>query len=423
MVFAQHHARVQPAVNKQPTRRAFDANFRVVMLTSQFLPEVYGGAEQQCLRLSVALAERGARPVIVTSRSDPRTPAEETVTGIPVYRLLTPHPPQSGGTRIASTVRWLAGLRQWFRSHAGEVDLIHCHQAKINAYAGVRAARRYGWPSVVKIGTATPNFDLHSLAKKRWVYGRTMARYVAAHAGRFVAISDNIIRNLADYGIPEKRCVKIPNGITLRPIDEKDRERRRKAMRDHHEINAGEYVLLFAGRMEPQKNIELLLNATARLNRPTRILLCGDGTYLPQYARLAHELGLHKRVHFLGRVNDISDYLAAADLFVLPTKAEGMSNSLLEAMAMAVPCVASKVSGNVDLIEHGESGWLFEIENGEIALRDALEAALKTDDEARAEIGRAGRRQIERNYDMAMVADRYLELYRSLLVPSDKLAI
>ena len=118
--------------------------------------------------------------------------------------------------------------------------------------------------------------------------------------------------------------------------------------------------VMFTGRLHPQKNLPLLLEAWAEVpeTAPASLILVGPGNDRQRLTELAGSLGIAEQVQFVGAVDDPADYLRAADVFVLPSVAEGMSNSLLEAMATALPCAVSGIGGNTDLVADGETGRL-----------------------------------------------------------------
>jgi glycosyltransferase involved in cell wall biosynthesis len=173
--------------------------------------------------------------------------------------------------------------------------------------------------------------------------------------------------------------------------------------------------VVFTGRLHPQKNIPLLLEAWTAVARrsPANLVLVGPGDDRRKLEELAGSLGIADRVQFTGGVADPSDYLRAADLFVLPSVAEGMSNSLLEAMATALPCVASRIAGNTDLIDDGRSGRLVEEPHAEAWSAAILE--LLEDREAARELGAAARRRIDEEFALPVVVDRYIDLYRRMI--------
>jgi glycosyltransferase involved in cell wall biosynthesis len=396
--------------NAAPTRP-----LRVLMLINLFLPEVFAGGEQQCLRLSRALPAHGIEPVILTSRSNPETPEHEVMDGIPVHRLWSPTEPQKGGRHLGASLIWMRKVARWIDAHRDEIDLIHCHHAKLNAWVGLRAARRIGVPCAVKIGSAGPNYDFRSLEKKRFVYGRLAARDIRGGADAFIATSAEMMRDLRDDGIAAERIHRIGNGIDLpSAIDGATRARLRAAMG----VSGDERLILFSGRMERQKNVETLLKAFAgslAQGPRARLLLLGDGSLLQAHRALSDRLGLGDRVRFTGRVDTVSDHLGAADLFVLPARAEGMSNALLEAMAHGLPQIVSKVSGNTDLVIEGRTGWFYAPPEDARALARVLAQALACPSETLAAMAGASRHRVQEGYAMDSVAARHAALYRSLI--------
>jgi glycosyltransferase involved in cell wall biosynthesis len=173
--------------------------------------------------------------------------------------------------------------------------------------------------------------------------------------------------------------------------------------------------VVFTGRLHPQKNIDLLIEAWPEVTRATgaSLVLVGDGPDRPRLEGRARELGVADRVAFAGHVADAAEYLRGGDAFALPSVAEGMSNSLLEAMATALPCLASDIGGNDDLLAEGPCGVL--VPPGDrAAWVDALIRTLSDPDAARAR-GAAARERVLREFALPVVVDRYLDLYRRML--------
>jgi glycosyltransferase involved in cell wall biosynthesis len=173
--------------------------------------------------------------------------------------------------------------------------------------------------------------------------------------------------------------------------------------------------VVFTGRLHPQKNLGLLLEAWPAVVRASgaSLMLVGDGEERESLRARAAELGVANQVHFTGRVDDPSQYLRAADAFVLPSVAEGMSNSLLEAMATGLPCLASDIGGNTDLLGEGGAGWLLPGDDPE-AWADAI-IRVVTDRGLRFDLGSAARKRVEAEFSLEVVVDHYQSLYRIML--------
>jgi glycosyltransferase involved in cell wall biosynthesis len=169
---------------------------------------------------------------------------------------------------------------------------------------------------------------------------------------------------------------------------------------------------IFTGRMHPQKNVDLLIDAWSFIREPATLLLVGEGPERARLQSVARDRNLADRIVFAGAVENVADWLNAADLFVLPSVAEGMSNSLLEAMASGLPSVASAIGGNTDLIENGVTGRLVITQNPSdwsTAMSDLLENPVR-----RADWGAAARARIDREFSLPVIVDRYIALYDRL---------
>jgi glycosyltransferase involved in cell wall biosynthesis len=142
------------------------------------------------------------------------------------------------------------------------------------------------------------------------------------------------------------------------------------------------------------------------------LLLVGDGPERDTLERMVRELGLQQRVQLLGHREDVPELLSQFDTFVLPSLSEGMSNTLLEAMAAGVAVVASDVGGNREIIEPGRSGLLFPSDNLEAAAQ-AL-GRLVADADLRARLAAAGLERAEKTFGMRVMLDAYEELYRGV---------
>jgi len=174
-------------------------------------------------------------------------------------------------------------------------------------------------------------------------------------------------------------------------------------------------VALYVGRLDYQKGLDTLLHAFARvLERNRRVHLCLAGTGAEQHslAMLADRLAIVSHVHFLGWREDVPELLQAADFLVLPSRWEGMANAILEAMAAALPVVATRVEGSNELIRDGETGILVGVDRP-AELADAI-LSLAGDAAVRSRLGDAGRNRACADFSLATMIARYEALYDSL---------
>jgi len=166
----------------------------------------------------------------------------------------------------------------------------------------------------------------------------------------------------------------------------------------------------------PIKNHAILLQAAEILisrGMPVRVLLVGSG---PELAKLKESVAasprLSGRVVFAGADSDVPALLNAMDVFVLPSLSEGMSNTLLEAMASSLPVVATRVGGNPELVEEERSGWLFE--PGDVMALAAILERIGRDSNLREGLGQAARRRAVQHFSLEGMVGSYRNLYVEL---------
>ncbi|HEY7412126.1 MAG TPA: glycosyltransferase [Vicinamibacteria bacterium] len=303
--------------------------------------------------------------------------------------------------------RGLAGVPRLARRLRGRADVLHTYLVSANVYGGF-AARLARVPVLVTTRRDTGfsrNWRLRLL--EEWL--------VNPRADAVVAVSHAVAaRAVQERGLSAARVVTIANGVdvaALRGWDAARADARREwGLRDEHA------AIGVVAHFSPVKgHAEFLRAATlvAGENRRARFVLVGDGPLRPAMEALARRLGLADRVVFTGAREDVPRLLAMLDLVAVPSHTEGMSNALLEAMAMARPVVATAVGGNVDVLRHGVTGLLVEPRDPP-ALAAAL--VLLLDDPARAQaMGAAARAWVAEHLAPGAMVRRHEELYRSLI--------
>ncbi|MDH3994606.1 MAG: glycosyltransferase, partial [Gammaproteobacteria bacterium] len=178
------------------------------------------------------------------------------------------------------------------------------------------------------------------------------------------------------------------------------------------------------GRLEPVKDQLTLVRAFTELclRRPQdtrlRLVLIGDGSLRHELESLIEQNDIQTRVWLAGSVENVPQLLQAMDVFVLPSLAEGISNTILEAMACGLPVVATRVGGNEELVVEGETGFLVSRADPG-AMAETLLHYLE-DDTLRDRHGAAARRRVEKNFSIHGMVNRYLEVYDELCRQQDK---
>jgi glycosyltransferase involved in cell wall biosynthesis len=166
--------------------------------------------------------------------------------------------------------------------------------------------------------------------------------------------------------------------------------------------------ILSAGRVVYQKGFDLAMCALSQLKDLEWIwTIAGDGPQMPMLKAMSKEYGINERIRFLGWLSSeqIKEQYAAANLFLFPSRHEGMPNAVLEAMASGLPVVATKIAGNEELVVDGETGKLVPAEDVD-ALRESLRPLL-VEAQMREQMGRAARQRVESSFSWAHVAQRY----------------
>jgi glycosyltransferase involved in cell wall biosynthesis len=246
---------------------------------------------------------------------------------------------------------------------------------------------------------------------RRWLPMRPVFAPSLRRADRIIAISQSLRRFLIEVEKAAAEKVEvIPYGLDAESFS---REGHPGAFRA--EIGARENPLVgFIGRLTGQKGVDVLLRAFALVERhhPTvKLILAGEGPDRPALARLAKSLGL-RRVMFLGWREDAADIMADIDLLVVPSRWEGFGLVALEAMAMGKPVVASNVSALPEIVAHAETGLL--VSPGDAAeLAEAMMAIL-SDTKRAAEMGRAARERVLKEFPVERMARRMSGLYKQL---------
>jgi sugar transferase (PEP-CTERM/EpsH1 system associated) len=298
----------------------------------------------------------------------------------------------------------LAGIMRDFRPHI-------VHSRNWGAIEAIAAARMSGVPVAIHSEHGYEVDMLDGLPNRR----RILRRIAYATADAVFTVSEELRSYHARQAwLPMERIHVLPNGVDtsrfVRRAGEGQEIRQRLGLGD------GSLVIGAVGRLVPIKDHMTLLQATEILisrGMPVRVLLVGSGPELANYQEfVAASPKLSGRVVFAGAVSDVAALLNAMDVFVLPSLSEGMSNTLLEAMASSLPVVATRVGGNPELVEDGRSGWLFE--PGDVtALATTLERIGRASD-LRQELGQAARRRAVQHFSLEGMIDSYRNLYVDL---------
>ena len=344
-----------------------------------------GGGERQVLGLLTHLARLGVRQTLAADPSGRLAPRAADL-GVAIAPL-----------RIRNHLDVLAGRRLASLLARDRYAMVHFHTARAHAMAaflgGARDARR--------VVTRRMDYRLRG----GWYTRRLYNHEVQA----VVAISEGVRAALIASGVDAARIVVVPSGVEADAfaVD----AARRAAARRRYELADDVCALAVVGALEHRKGHAVLLEALATLHGAgLRVLGAGEGSERAALVARARALGLEETVRFLGRVDDVAELLAAADVAVMPSRHEGLGVAALEAMAAGLPVIASRVGGLPEAVGEGENGILVAPEDPR-ALAAAI-ARLTPDRELRQRLGAAGVRRVRERFTMAGMAAKTLDLYR-----------
>jgi glycosyltransferase involved in cell wall biosynthesis len=349
----------------------------------------FSGGEKQVFLLMEGLRVRGHENLLLCPPGS-RSEEEARRRGIEVRPVAMPH-----DLSLAAVL----GLRRALRR--GEVDIAHLHTGRATWLGGI-AAHLARVPAIT-----TRRMDRR--VKRNWrtrlIFGRLVERAVA--------ISDAVGDCLREGGVSEAILRTIPSSVDPRAL-EVDEER--SAIRAELGLGEEECVLLTLASLVPRKGLDILLEALASLGEEAsgaRCLIAGEGPEREALEARADRLGLGERVRFLGRRSDPARLLAACDIFVLPSRREGLGVAALEAMAAGRPVVASRIGGLADAVGEGCAGIL--VEPGDVADLARALARLFGDRDARERLGAAGPPRVAASFHPEGMCAAYEKLYREVL--------
>jgi L-malate glycosyltransferase len=289
-----------------------------------------------------------------------------------------------------------------------QVSLVHAHQYAPFFYSALSRIGRHRIPILfMEHGRDFPDYS----RPKRKLANKVLLR----KSDQAVAVGECVRQALINNeGIPSSRIKVVYNGIDLSRYDAE--RRARESIRNELGIGRDAIVLIQVARLNRLKDHPTALQALARLvtTQPwVHLLVAGDGEGRADIERLIDELQLGSRVTLLGTRNDVPRLLQAADIFLLSSITEGVALTLIEAMATGLPCVATRVGGNAEVVIHGETGFLCDPSNPEaLALRLNT---LCTDHELRRHLGMAGHRRAIEGFDDRQMHAALDRIYREML--------
>lgn len=376
----------------------------VVMVIQTFYPQI-GGAEKQCLILSKFLQKRGVRIEVLIERLKGFS-ATDTIEGIHVNRL------GWGGDRLWHSISFMFSILIYLIKHRKNYQVIHVHLAASHAVAAALAGKILKKKVIVLIGGGNEVGEF-TLSRKKFI-GKFKLIALGLLKPHFVILNDRQREQFQGYNLDQAPISLIPNGVETdiyHPVGPEQRKKIREKFNWHG------LVFLYTGRFNPGKiTVETLKSflegwSHAIQNRKDVFFkLVGWGPLENDYRMLINQMGLQESVALMPATDDVYELYQGADIFVLPSLSEGLSNSMLEALASHLPIMASRVAGNIELIEEGVNGFLFDPSSSQ-DVEKTICAILDRKDQLSAMGKNSGVKS--ESYSIDLAAQRYIDLYRA----------
>ncbi|NJD08279.1 MAG: glycosyltransferase family 4 protein [Methylococcaceae bacterium] len=404
---------------------------RILTTINQYFP-VAGGAENMARQLVESInAGDEYKNDVLTFASDytlesankswlPEEESLETPEGVS-YAVIRVNPFRFGGRerngrvfRYFNLVRFFVKLISLGRRY----DLFHAHTYYGTSAITILAGLLLRVPVVVTGHSRLSRLNQEILDGKEPSALMRVLRY----ASQYVAISSKIAAEAESLaGIQKNKVSLVFNGISTSrfrfctPLD-------KPAQKQSLGLSLDKAVIIFHGRLDPGKNLKLLIESFHQAGLPGRavLLIVGEGykDYKASLQELVATLRLENDVLLLGRKDNVEEYLMAADVYCLPSSLEGFSLALLEAMSSGLICLATDIDGNRDAITDRVNGFLFK-ENSVSALSAVLAEALSMVGTPEADIiASRARSDVETKFEISVMVSQYARLYSEVVTPS-----
>jgi glycosyltransferase involved in cell wall biosynthesis len=362
---------------------------------------VFGGAERTTLTLIAGLDRSRWSPTLLHHATPALDAMVAEAAQMGVADLVVPAMPDGGAGALA-----IPGFARVLR--ANRFDVFHAQLTwPLMAKFALATAVMCRVPAVLATVHSFPEF---TMTRPTALQQRALGRVV----GRYIAVSRNVAEQLEEkIGIAHDRIVVVHNGVDVPAWLPKADPRLRAELAGPDDLP----VVLTAARLVHEKGIDVLLDAAA-LVAHARFVIAGAGPEHDALAARIAALGLEGRVVLLGFRDDVKALLAAADIFVLPTRLEAFSISLLEALAAGKPAVASHTGGVPELIDDGVTGLLVPVDDA-AAIATSV-TRLIADPALRTRIGEAGRDSAMTRFTARRMTDGVTSEYECLLASAGR---
>lgn len=361
----------------------------IVIVIPRFYP-LWGGTEIRVKRIAETLMARGFSFTVLTRRFNRSLPPYEIINGIQVHRFPNFRP------------FFYGAVKKWLKQNYPSIDLVHTFRIDKMGVIGAWANQKYGIPHIADIITNEARTMVEQPS------GRKTWETIVAGSDALHCLSTVMVSFLKQSGVSGQKTWFRPNAVDIEVF---------KPAKIGIDSIKEKITVLCCGRIENQKGSDVLIAAwrllPTEVSKKAELVLVGGGKWEKEFQTTTHDL---PNIVFAGAVerNQILEYYQKASIYVQPSRYEGMSNALLEALACGLPLIATNIDGNVDLIKAGINGLLVPVEDAK-ALADAL-TQLINNAALQVKMGHGSRQIAEESFSLSKLFDdveaKYLSLSR-----------
>ncbi len=370
-------------------------HLKILMVVAHYPFPVLGGLEKQAHQLSKYLVLKQVTVSVLSAKFDNSQDNLELIDGVTIHRI------GWSKNRFFRFFTLPFQIIYFMFSNRSTFDIVHVHTLSWFSLYALLLSKCMNKKTVLKMANVG---EWGPLPLKETFIGRLQLKVIKT-AGVIVAMSNESKKEICDIGYPVGNVFMTPNGISIPDNIDIKRSNPSKQCK-----------VIFVGRLDKQKNINSLLQLWAELRVAKRRLatleICGTGPLEDKLKLQALDLNISDSVIFRGQVTDVYKYLSSADIFILPSTAEGNSNSILEAMVAGLPIISTNVGGT--LMQVGSQGkeFIVEVNDNDKMLR--ILEALMGNSGKREKVGKEMYKRVRNIFSMKEISIQYIEMYTYL---------
>lgn len=363
------------------------------------------GADLQAIMQAQELAKMGHKVTVVAKKNTLASKVHEVTKNVQIYRI---------GPNGFYTL-WVLLILWHMRN---QLDVVHIHGQHITGIFAILISRILKIPTVMKItiaGRTSARMSFDKLMPRKWRLFRRLANTITLQATAILAISEEIAAEMLAIGCNALRLHHIPNGVDIKRFNQVDRAEK-LALRKNLGLPIDKKIVLFSGRLVQRKGYDLLLTAWPTIyqhhKEDIHLIVVGDGkrAAIEKLKQLNDQT--NNSITYIGPVSTPEVYLKCSDIFLFPSRREGLPNALIEAMACGCACIASDTGGCTDLIQSEATGLLFTTGSADDLAKKT--SALLENNVLRNRVGANAHALITKDYQISAVMSRISAIYASI---------